>query len=122
MLRPPVLLALSSLGALFALAAPLRAQTGSVTQRVVARAASLLANGEVARAESLYYVAARRSTGDPAARLALGRYLIARGAFRIGSTLLDEAIAFGGDTAAVARLRAPALEAAGNWIGLAHLA
>jgi hypothetical protein len=99
------------------LAAPLHAQTDVL----VARADSLLVGGEVARAESLYYVASRRNTGDARGRMALGKYLASRGAFKVGATLLEEAMAFGGDTAALGRLRAPVLAAADLWVDLAQL-
>jgi hypothetical protein len=111
-----------TLCALAAAAACLLPRAGRAqTQRLVDRADSLLAAGFVARAESLYYVAARRRTRDPSGRIALGRYLGARGAFRVGATLLEEAVAFGGDTAAVARVRAPLLQAADEWTLLAQL-
>lgn len=64
---------------------------------------SLLEQGRLARAESLYYAAARAHPSDPAVRKALGDYLIARGAARVGSTLLEEAIKFGGDRSAIER-------------------
>ena len=92
------------------------------TRRLVARADTLLAAGKVARAESLYYVAARRSTQDPTGRAALGKYLGARGAFKVGAVLIEEAIAFGGDTAELSRRRAPLLQAADDWMQLAQLA
>lgn len=92
------------------------------TAPLVARADSLLLAGEIVRAEGLYYVAVRRNTRDPDARLALGGYVGARGGFLPGSTLLDEALQFGADTAAVARVRAPLLQAADAWTQLAALA
>lgn len=72
-----------------------------------ARADSLLHAGALARAESLYYAGVRTHPGDPGARLALGRYLVARGAPRVGATLLEEAIRFGGDRPAIERELAP---------------
>jgi hypothetical protein len=96
-------------------------QAGGQTARILTRADSLLRTGHVARAETLYYAAARRDTRDTTARIALGRYLISRGAFRIGSTLLEEALAFGADTARISRGRAPALAAADDWAVLAQL-
>lgn len=98
-------------------ALPLSAQTAVL----VARADSLLAIGQVARAESVYYVASRRNTGDFRGRAALGKYLASRGAFKVGATLLDEALAFGGDTTALSKLRAPVLQAANMWPDLAQL-
>jgi hypothetical protein len=90
--------------------------------KIVARADSLLAAGEVARAETLYYAAARRDTRDFAARTALGKYLVSRGAFKIGSTLLEEALAFGADTAMIARARLPVLQVIDDWVSVVNLA
>src|SRR6185295_13251463 len=111
---------LSSWCARFALvlgvvSSPLPAQTAIL----VARADSLLAAGEVMRAEALYYAVSRRSPRDAHGRAALGQYLASRGAFKIGATLLEEAIAFGGDTATIARRRAPVLQAGDDWVDLA---
>ena len=64
-----------------ALAAPAGAQ------RYVSRADSLLRQGRVFAAESLYYYAVKKTPRDPAARLALGRYLAARGALKIGASV-----------------------------------
>lgn len=61
---------------------------------------SLLRQGMLERAEIEYYAAARARPRDPIARFALGKYLIDRGAFRIGATLIDEAIQFGYDRTA----------------------
>ena len=112
MRRRPLLLALS-----FVVLAPAaRAQDATV------RAAdSLLRAGQVFRAETLYYVAVRREPRNPAARLALGRYLAARGANKIGATLLEEARFFGGDPAQVARELAPVYARMGDWRALAQL-
>jgi hypothetical protein len=107
------------IGLLFAAGAGTPA--GAQSERIVARADSLLAAGEVARAETLYYAAARRNTKDFASRTALGKYLVSRGAFRIGSTLLEEALAFGADTATIVHARIPALQAADDWVSLAQL-
>ncbi len=89
--------------------------------KIVARADSLLSVGEVARAETLYYAAARRDTRDHASRFALGRYLVSRGAFKIGSTLLEEAMVFGADTTTIIRARIPALQVTDDWVSLAQL-
>ena len=64
---------------------------------IVARADTLLIAGRIFAAESLYYVAVRRGPRDPAARLALGRYLAQRGALKVGAVLMEEARYFGGD-------------------------
>ena len=87
----------------------------------VRTADSLLRVGQVFRAETLYYVAVRREPRNPAARLALGRYLAARGASKIGATLLEEARFFGGDPAQVARELAPVYARMGDWRALAQL-
>jgi hypothetical protein len=105
------------------LAAVLQATAAEAQTRVlVARADSLLAIGEVARADTLYFVASRRDVRDPGARVALGKYLGSRGAFRVGATLIEESIPFGGDTVTAARARAPLLQAANDWPTLAQLA
>jgi hypothetical protein len=74
---------------------------------LVARGDSLLRRGQLFAAESAYYDAARLSPRDPAARLALGRYLAARGALRIGAVLMEEARFFGGDAKTVGTELAP---------------
>ena len=74
-------------------AAPLQAQT-------VRTADSLLHQGILQRAEAEYYAASRIHPRDPNARFALGKYLLDRGAFRIGATLIDEAMQFGYDKTA----------------------
>jgi hypothetical protein len=107
--------------ALLGLGAFLAAPAGAQLSRTIARADSLLGAGEVARAETLYYAASRRNTRDVGARTALARYLVSRGAFRIGSTLLEEAVVFGADTGEMARLRAPALQAVDDWKTLSQL-
>jgi hypothetical protein len=110
--------ALMVVSAAVVLAAPaLSAQTTIL----VARADSLLMAGEVERAEALYYAVSRRSPRDPQGRAALGQYLASRGAFKIGGTLLEEALAFGGDTVTLARRRAPVLQAGDEWVDLAQL-
>lgn len=63
----------------------------------MSRADSLLGRGLLDRAESEYYAAVRARPRDPDARWRLGNYLIARGALRIGATLIDEAMQFGFD-------------------------
>src|SRR5437870_2911921 len=68
---------------------------------------SLLAAGRLVSAESAYYATARANPRDPIARAALGRFLAARGATRVGAVLLEEARQFGGDSAAIARALLP---------------
>ncbi len=102
------------------LALPLvgRAQSGAW---LVARADTLLIAGRIFAAESLYYDAVRRAPRDPAARLALGRYLAERGALRVGAVLMEEARYFGGDPATVAEQLAPVYERLGKYRALAAL-
>ncbi|HEX2716862.1 MAG TPA: hypothetical protein VHM67_04225 [Gemmatimonadaceae bacterium] len=90
-------------------------------QRWIARADSLFRQGRVFAAETLYYYAARRSPRDPAARLALGRYLAARGALKVGAVLMEEAAYFGGDRKVVATYLAPVYARLGNYKALASL-
>jgi len=81
---------------------PLRASAAQAS-----RADSLLGAGGLQRAESLYYAAAQAHPRDPASRWALGRYLVSRGAPRVGMTLFEEAIQFGGDAARIGADLAP---------------
>ncbi|HKG95790.1 MAG TPA: hypothetical protein VKA84_28020 [Gemmatimonadaceae bacterium] len=85
------------------------------------RADSLFRNGRVFAAESLYYLAARREPRNPATRLALGRYLAARGALKVGAVLMEEARFFGGDPDAVARELAPVYARIGDYRALTGL-
>ena len=90
-------------------------------QRYVARADSLLRRGRVFAAETLYYYAVRRAPRDPGARLALGRYLAARGALRIGAVLMEEARFFGGDPKTVGTYLAPVYARLGDYKALSAL-
>jgi hypothetical protein len=90
-------------------------------QWAVAQADSLLESGRVAAAETLYYAASSAHPRDPFARAALGRYLAARGALRIGAVLLEEARLFGGDTAGIARSLVPIYGSLGDYRALAML-
>lgn len=85
------------------------------------RADALLAAGRLVVAENIYYAAARQRPRDPATRRALGRYLAARGALRIGAVLLEEARYFGGDKQVVAADLAPVYAALGDYRALAAL-
>ncbi|HWJ22854.1 MAG TPA: hypothetical protein VNS52_10930 [Gemmatimonadaceae bacterium] len=87
----------------------------------VARGDSLLRRGRIFAAESAYYDAARHAPRDPSARLALGRYLAARGALRIGAVLMEEARFFGGDTKAIGTELAPVYARLGDYRSLAAL-
>ena len=82
---------------------------------------SLLRRGRIFAAVSAYYDAARHAPRDPSARLALGRYLAARGALRIGAVLLEEARFFGGDTKAIGTELAPVYARLGDYRSLAAL-
>src|SRR5688572_10662176 len=82
---------------------------------------SLLAEGRLASAESVYYAAARQHPRDPLARAALGRFLAARGGTKAGAVLLEEAQFFGGDSAALARSLVPLYIRLGNYEALAAL-
>jgi hypothetical protein len=82
---------------------------------------SVLASGRVQAAESLYYAASSTRPRDAVARAALGRYLAARGALRIGAVLLEEARLFGGDTARIALSLAPIYGSLGDYRALASL-
>lgn len=83
---------------------------------------SLLAIGRLASAESAYYAAVRTRPRDPVARTALGKYLAARGATRVGAVLLEEARFFGGDSISLARALAPMYERLGDFAALDSLA
>jgi hypothetical protein len=82
---------------------------------------SLLQRGLFEQAESMYYAAVRASPRDPSARLQLGRYLIARGATRVGTTLVEEAVQFGLDAASGATVLAPAYLYLGEFQPLSRL-
>ena len=82
---------------------------------------SLLDIGALARAESEYYTAVRVRPRDPIARWALGRFLVARGAPRVGATLFEEALQFGGEPSIVIADLAPVYLALGMYHELAAL-
>ena len=111
----------SELVAAVVLVAGMAARPAAAQRSTVARADRLLAAGRVFAAETLYYWAARRSPRDPEARLALGRYLAARGAWRVGAVLMEEARFFGGDPKSVALHLAPVYERLGDYRALASL-
>jgi hypothetical protein len=79
---------------------------------------SLLAAGRLAAAESVYYAEARARPRDPVARAALGRYLAARGATRVGAVLVEEARQFGGDSTSLARALVPLYERLGDFAAI----
>lgn len=103
------------------LAIPLLAVAPLRAQGVLARADNLLRVGRMFAAETLYYYAVRRAPRDPEARLALGRYLAARGALRIGAVLMEEARYFGADPKKVAVYLAPVYAQLGDFRALAGL-
>ena len=99
----------------------LAARGALYAQQTDARADSLLREGAIGRAESLYYAAVRVRPRDPEARWALGQYLISRGAVRVGATLVEEAVRFGLDSAVGAATLAPAYLQIGEYHALAAL-
>jgi hypothetical protein len=103
------------------LAIPLLAAAPLHAQGVLTRADNLLRVGRMFAAETLYYYAVRRAPRDPDARLALGRYLAARGALRIGAVLMEEARYFGADSKRVAVYLAPVYAQLGDFRSLAGL-
>lgn len=107
--------------ALLAAALALTIAPAAGAQNYVARADSLFRSGRVFAAETVYYYAVRRAPRDPAARLALGRYLAARGALKIGAVLMEEARYFGGDVKAVAASLAPVYARLDNYRALVAL-
>lgn len=82
---------------------------------------SLLQQGLVEQAETMYYAAVRRAPRDPDARLRLGRYLIERGATRVGAVLVEEAVQFGLDPATAAPVLATVYETLGDFQSLSRL-
>ena len=99
----------------------LLAATPLQAQGVLTRADNLLRVGRMFAAETLYYYAVRRAPRDPDARLALGRYLAARGALRIGAVLMEEARYFGADPKKVAVYLAPVYAQLGDFRALVGL-
>ena len=87
----------------------------------LARADALLKSGRVEAAEAIYYREARRRPRDPAARMALGRYLASRGATRVGAVLIEEARFFGASPAVAALHLAPLYARLGDYKALALL-
>jgi hypothetical protein len=73
------------------------------------------------RAESLYYSAVQARPRDPMARWALGKYLVSRGAPRVGMTLFEEALQFGGDPTVVNADLAPTYLMLGEYHKLSAL-
>ncbi len=101
--------------ALAGLAAP------AAAQNYLGRADALLRQGQIFRAETLYYYAARSEPRNAIPRLALGRYLASRGALRVGAVLLEEARLFGGDRKLIAQHLAPLYARLGDYRALSAL-
>lgn len=101
--------------ALLGVASPAQAQWG------LWPADSLLAAGRLAAAESAYFAASRAFPQDPVVRAALGKYLAARSATRVGAVLLEEARLFGGDSARIASALVPLYARARDYRALAAL-
>lgn len=97
------------------------AALGQQRSRIVAEADSAYAAGNVALADSLYYIAVRYWPRDPIARTALGNFLGSQGKTKPASILLEEARMFGGDPAAIGRDVAPLYERLGEWRALLTL-
>jgi hypothetical protein len=94
---------------------------GQQRGRIVAEADSAFSAGNIALADSLYYIAVRYWPRDPQARAALGRYLGARGKLKPAIVLLEEARMFGGDPREIGLQLAPLYERLGEWRGLLTL-
>ena len=90
-------------------------------QNYIGRADALLREGQLKEAEALYYYAARSEPRNATPRMALGRYLAARGALRVGAVLLEEARFFGGDRRAIAEQLAPVYARLGDYRALSSL-
>jgi hypothetical protein len=87
----------------------------------VSRGDALLRSGRLRDAERAYYTAVRRAPRDAEARLALGRYLAARGALKVGAVLMEEARYFGGDARVIAVQLAPVYQRLGAFGSLVTL-
>jgi hypothetical protein len=105
-----------------ALAALTSARPAAGQSAALRHADSLLRAGMLERAESVYYAEARHRPRDPEARAGLGLFLLSRGAVKIGATLLEEAIRFGGDPAVLGPPLASAYAYLNDWRSTAMLA
>lgn len=81
----------------------------------------LVWSGQISQADSLLFAASSRAPRDPVTRATLGRWLLARGALKPGTVLLEEARYFGGDAAVLARALAPAYARAADYRALVGL-
>jgi hypothetical protein len=104
-----------------ALTSALLALPGMAHGQSIRVADSLLQSGSLASADSLFYAAARMRPRDPMARWALGRYLVGRGATRVGATLFEESLRFGGEPSIAGRDLVPVYLALGEFRPLAAL-
>jgi hypothetical protein len=82
---------------------------------------SLMQQGLVEQAETMYYAAVRAAPRNPEARFRLGSYLIGRGATRVGAVLVEEAVQFGLEPATAAPVLAAAYEYLGDFVSLTRL-
>lgn len=94
---------------------------GQQRRAIGAEADSAFAAGNIALADSLYYIAVRYWPRDPIARTALGRYLGSQGKAKPASILLEEARMFGGDPVEIGVHLAPLYERLGEWRALLTL-
>lgn len=82
---------------------------------------SAIAEGRLADAEQLLFAASSASTHDPAARGALGMFLVSRGRLKVGAVLLEEARRFGADATEIDPLLARVYTWLGDWSAVASL-
>jgi hypothetical protein len=109
------------LGAAMIAAAVFVAASSSSARAQSARADSLLNAGALQRAESLYYAAVQARPRDPMVRWALGKYLVSRGAPRVGMALFEEALQFGGNVSTINADLAPVYLSLGEYHKLSAL-
>jgi hypothetical protein len=114
-------MALRGLPGVLVVLVPLLWSAPAFAQYGVWRADSLLAAGRLDDAETAYYAATRARPRDPIARAALGRFLAARGAPRVGAVLIEEARRFGGDSARLAGALVPIYSRAADYASLVAL-
>jgi hypothetical protein len=112
--RKPALIAV-------AVASILAAPAAGQSRRTIAAADTALAAGDIALADSLYYIGVRQRPRDPLVREALGRVLAAQGKTKVAIVLLEEARMFGGDPAQIGRQLAPLYAHIGEWRALLTL-
>lgn len=104
-------------------AAPTSAQ--DVRPTAPSPADSAIAEGRLADAEQLLFAASSARTHDPAARGALGMFMVSRGRLKVGAVLLEEARRFGADATEIDPLLARVYTWLGDWpaiVALKHYA